>query len=212
MQDPALWAAIRDHPLRLEGKLPDLERLVLRHGRLGGARTRAALQEYRRFLYLAALAPREVAAPPLIHRIWRAHARNHQGYTVDLSRGVIRRPLPEPFDLPPPLTDAAHARTRALYRAEFGAAPPRSLWPGPLGMPARSVLGWARPGFMLGAVLLFTIGEPAWAIISALAALTAALARHLMAPWDFETPDDGLDLDFQTGSDGEAGSILLDGD
>lgn len=212
MKEPELWSALDRHPLTLEGKVPDLERLILRHGRIGGARTRKALGEYRRFLYLAALAPKEVAAPPLLHRIWRAHARNHQGYTVDLVRGLLRRPMPEAFDPQPPLTDPLHARTHALYRAEFGIAPPRALWPGPLGIPLRRGLGWAVTGLGVGIFLALSLGEPVWAALAALGCGTAAAARHHLAPWDFSKPDDGLDLDFGTGSDEPGLSIVLDKD
>jgi hypothetical protein len=196
MQDPVLWAALKDHPLPLEGKPADLHSLVVRHGGLAGWHIKTALREYRRFLYLAAIAGRDVAAPPVIHKIWRGHARYHRAYTVDLVRGLIRRPMPEAFDLPPPLSHPAHARTRALYRQEFGRAAPRAMWPGPLAMAFRQATRWAMIGFGGGMALLFMSQEPAWAVVAGLAGMASAMAHYWMSPWAFERREGENDIDF----------------
>ena len=105
MRDPALWGVLRDYPFALEGKVPTLLRVLLRKSTLGQSRAKRALDEYRRFLYLAALEGAKVAPPPLIQAIWRAHAGNWRGYHQNLCQTVLRRPLPELFDAPVSLSD-----------------------------------------------------------------------------------------------------------
>ena len=212
MQDPELWARIKDHALPLaNGK--GLERAVLRHGRLGSKASRTVLQEYRRFLYLAAVAGAEVTAPPLLREVWRAHAKDHQGYTIDLVRGAIRRPMPEPFDAPLPLSDPAHRRTRALYWQEFGQRPMPALWPGPAAMLVGRALGLAVPGFGVLAVWLVLATWLPWAFVAGAAALALALVRARVAPWEFAKRDTAVDLDF--GGSGQGGGdfdLLTGGD
>ncbi len=203
MRDPVLWDALKDHPLPLTRRRPaDAHRLIMRVLRLDENSARAMLVEYRRFLYLAAVAGREVVAPPVIHHVWQAHAKDHQSYTVALQRGVIGRPMPDPFDLPPPLSDPAHVRTRALYLEEFGEPPPRRLWPGAVSMAAEHVLKWFTIGCGGLVALLLMSQEPAWAAISGLAALTSEVARNRLTPWTVKKRDNDVDLDFGANRDG----------
>ncbi|NJM84298.1 MAG: hypothetical protein HC844_19275 [Tabrizicola sp.] len=210
MQDQALWAALENHPLPLAEVGTDLERRVLTFGRIGSRKTRAIMREYRRFLYLAAIGGPSVAAPLMLQQVWRLHARNHQSYTVDLMRGLIRRRMPEPFDAPLPASDPAHASTRALYRREFGRRPPSRLWPGPFALGARRVLTWANVALGGLTFYCFISEEIAWAMVAAVASGTAMMARQVMTPWAFEVAEGAIDLDFG-GNDMTVG-LLGDGD
>ena len=210
----ALCAGPLRWPFALEGKVPTLLRVLLRKSTLGQSRAKRALDEYRRFLYLAALEGAKVAPPPLIQAIWRAHAGNWRGYHQDLCQTVLRRKLPEPFDAPVPLSDPIHAATRTAYRREFNAEPPTVLWPRAWAMRWRRALSWVnRSSWLIVVVGGMAYESVVVALLLAGLALAAMLAQHTTAPWGIGARDDDLDLDFG-GSDGDGDiggfSILKD--
>jgi hypothetical protein len=172
------------------------------------------LSEYRRFLYLAAVAGKQVVPPPVIHRIWQLHAKDHQNYTVDLVRGLIGRPMPDPFELSPPLGDPAHARTREHYRREFGQPAPRALWPGANAMRFRQVLDLVIPALGVLAGLMFVSQYLARAAVAVLAAIACLILRDRTAPWIIRTPNTDLDFDFGANDRGagEGPGLFGDGD
>lgn len=210
MQDPALWSALKAHPLPVQGQRLGMLGLIRRVGRWGARHSAATLEEYRRFLYLAAVAGTEVVPPPILHCVWQMHARDHQHYTVDLVRGVIGRPMPNPFDLPPPLGDPAHARTRELYRREFGHRAPRVLWPTAPAMLFRRGLDLAIPALGILAALMLLSQYLAWAAVAVLAVLAGLLARDRMAPWRLRKRDTDVDL-YISGNYGDGGGDLFGG-
>lgn len=211
MLDEALWARIKDHPLPLSDGTT-LERRLLRLGRLGTRRFRVALQEYRRFLYLAAVAGPDVTPPPFLWQIWQIHARDHAAYAKDLVARVIGRPMPDPFDMALPVSHPAHHRTRALYRQEFGTNPMPALWPGPVAALLGQVLRLAVPGFALMAGWLILSRALPWALVAGAASLGCLLIQDRLAPWVFRLRDNALDLDFGSNGQGGGGFDLLDGD
>jgi hypothetical protein len=196
MKEPALWAALKDHPFPVRGASDDLSARVLKIGRLGRRRTLTALDAYRRFLYLSAIAGSEVTPPPLLGEIWRIHALDHANYTEGLVRGVIRRPMPDAFSPPLPLSHPAHRRTRALYREEFGQSPPAMLWPGPMAMAVGRALTLAVPGFAFLAIWLALTDRLAAAAVAGFSSIAFMFIPHSVVPWTFRKRDNEVDLDF----------------
>jgi hypothetical protein len=204
MQDRALWLGIKDHPL-VGSDGVTLERRLLRLGRLGTRRTRAVLEEYRRFLYLAAVAKGEVTPPLVLRQVWQIHAKDHAAYAKGLVAKVISRPMPEPFDAPLPASHPAHRRTRDLYRQEFGTDPMPALWPGPAAVLTGHALRVAVPGFALLAGWLILSREVPWAIVAGLGSLACLVVQDRVAPWVLRMRDTALDLDL--GSQGHGGGV-----
>jgi hypothetical protein len=196
MKDPALWDALRDHPFPIKGARDGLSARVLNIGRLGPRRTLTAVDAYRRFLYLSAIAGSEVTPPPLLGEIWRIHALDHANYTEGLVRGVIRRPMPDAFEPPLPLAHPAHSRTRALYREEFGQSPPSTLWPGPVARVVGRALTLATPAFAFLAIWLALTDRLAGAAVAGFASIAFLFIPDRVVPWTFRKRNNEVDLDF----------------
>ena len=196
MKDPALWAALSDHPFPIKGARDGLSARVLKIGRLGPRRTRTAMDAYRRFLYLSAIAGSEVTPPPLLGEIWRIHALDHANYTEGLVRGVLCRPMPDAFAPPLPLSHPAHRRTRALYREEFGQSRPSTLWPGPVAMGVGRALTLATPGFAFLAIWSALTDRLAGAAVAGFSSIAFLFIPDSVVPWTFRKRNNEVDLDF----------------
>ena len=131
--DRALWARIAAHEFEPVGdSLTFTGRLARDHGwSLGQAR--AAIDEYRRFCFLALRAGREVTPREEVDEVWHQHLTYSRDYWHSWCRDVLRRDLHHG----PTLGGLAEARrfagqyaeTLAAYEAWFGPPPP-GLWPG----------------------------------------------------------------------------------
>jgi hypothetical protein len=93
-----------------------------------------AIDEYRRFLFLAITSGQTVVPSQVVDKVWHLHLIYTRSYWDDLCRGVLGRPLHHH-----PSSGGASAKrecqsgyqvTLALYRREFG-APPEAIWPEP---------------------------------------------------------------------------------
>jgi len=81
-----------------------------------------AIEEYKRFVYLAMVAPMPVTPSSDVDRVWRLHLLYEKSYAAMCA--LLPRPLPYK---PLPGGDW-YARTKRYYAAEFGYQPPRHLW------------------------------------------------------------------------------------
>ncbi|MEZ6120657.1 MAG: TIGR04222 domain-containing membrane protein [Pirellulaceae bacterium] len=95
--------------------------------------TARVIEEYRRFLFLAAIAQHPVSPSEQVDQAWHLHLTYTKSYWNDLCKNVLRRELHhEPstgtdFD-----TEKMHdwyARTLVSYEKTFGAKPPEDIWP-----------------------------------------------------------------------------------
>lgn len=189
MKDPALWQRLAGFNFPLSRPSWRLADLVARELRVTKRNAALIVDEYRRFLYLAATAEEPVAASPVIDKVWRLHLRDHVAYTGALSREVVRREIIRREPRPPPLRDPAYVRTLALYRQEFTQAPFDRAWPGP-GLLRRQRRAWAVviASFALAAlsIVLSSLHERA-AVLLFLAGwvmgASSILWLHFAGPW-----------------------------
>jgi hypothetical protein len=91
--------------------------------------TRRAVEEYRRFVYLAVTCKHSVVPPEAVDKVWHLHLLYTRSYWDELCRGVLGRPLHHD---PSPGGDGTKAResykdTLKSYQAVFG-APPGDIW------------------------------------------------------------------------------------
>lgn len=97
--------------------------------------TRAVLDEYRRFLYLACTAGHPVTPSDAVDQAWHLHLCYSRSYWDELCGAVLGRPLHHG----PTAGGGAESRkyrdwyaaTLASYERAFGAAPPAAIWPAP---------------------------------------------------------------------------------
>ncbi|MSU90124.1 hypothetical protein GE300_10930 [Rhodobacteraceae bacterium 2CG4] len=133
MRDPALWNRLRDHAFDdPRAEVPFTRKLRIGEG-WSRRLTARVLDEYRRFLYLAAVSDGRVTPSRKVDRAWHLHLSYTRDYWQRLCPLLGRELHHEPSS--GPAEDARHLaqyrETLALYRQEFDAAPPRSVWPKP---------------------------------------------------------------------------------
>ncbi len=119
-----------------------------------------AVEEYRRFVYLAVTCGHPIAPSPTVDTVWHLHLLYTRSYWDDLCRGVLGRPL---HHNPSPGGEAARAdgsanylETMASYRSAFGEPNPE-IWPRPVedkpAEPARARrVCWSNEGCHCGRI------------------------------------------------------------
>ncbi len=128
MTDPALWMRVQGAMLPVEADGRSFARQLGDVTGLAPASAGRLEQEYRRFLYIAAVtaSPREPLG--LLRQAWDYHA-GFDGYLYDFCPWVLERHLPAgPVGK---LTGPAYAAAWFDYTTEFGAEPPAPYWPAP---------------------------------------------------------------------------------
>jgi len=129
----ALWQAIRSYELDPEGaEIAFAGRLAAENG-WPSAYARAAIEEYRRFCYLAMTAGHTVVPSDEIDQVWHLHLLYSERYWNDFCGNVLGRP----FHHVPALGGAEdadrhrrlYAKTLSSYEKAFGTRPPAALWP-----------------------------------------------------------------------------------
>jgi hypothetical protein len=95
---------------------------------------RRAIDEYWRFLVLAALAGHRVSPSPVVDEVWHLHLLYTRSYWEELCGKVLGFPLhhePSRGDTDGAALAADYERTLSSYERLFGEAPPPDLWPSP---------------------------------------------------------------------------------
>jgi uncharacterized protein (TIGR04222 family) len=128
-----LWQKIRDFELDdPSSSLTFTERLARENDWSLGFADRV-VQEYKRFIYLAATASHQVTPSDAVDQAWHLHLIYTRSYWEDLCRGVLGRPI---HHGPTKGGRSETARfsdqykeTLASYREAFGDEPPSDIWP-----------------------------------------------------------------------------------
>jgi hypothetical protein len=132
MRDPALWRRIEAMPL-LGPEGLDLSEEVQSRLRWRGVKAHVVAQEYRKFLYLATVAPDTVAPSLPVDELWGLHvAAGPERWRA--VRQALRTAPPQRPPLPAGRGEQYAARYPALcaaYRREFGTDPPPGVWHDP---------------------------------------------------------------------------------
>lgn len=136
-------SADRHHPLRAalaayrpgpaDAAFPFAHRLARENG-WSPAFGERVLEEYRRFLFLAATAVTPMTPSDAVDQAWHLHLTYSRDYWERLCGQVLGRPLHHD----PTAGGAAerhrffdqYARTLKAYEDAFGTAPPADIWPG----------------------------------------------------------------------------------
>ncbi len=131
--DDPLWARIARHPIGHSADPGAFTRRLARENMWRIAHAEAVVQEYRRFCYLACVAPGEITPSDAVDQAWHLHLCHTRDYWDRFCGEVLGRPLHHgPSD--GTAGDAArfarqYAETLALYAARFGQPPPATIWP-----------------------------------------------------------------------------------
>lgn len=94
---------------------------------------RRATEEYKKFVYLAAVSPTPVTPSDIVDQVWHLHLTFTRSYWDDLCGAVLGKPLHHGPTKGGSAEDARYRRqydeTLALYRREFGCDAPAAFWP-----------------------------------------------------------------------------------
>jgi hypothetical protein len=131
--DPILWERINKYtPDDPDANFAFSDRLARENG-WSKAYARRVIEEYKRFLYLAVVAGREVTPSEAVDQAWHLHLVYTRSYWDDLCANVLRRPLHHGPTKGGAREDDRYEdnyeATKARYVAEFAVAPPDDIWP-----------------------------------------------------------------------------------
>ncbi|MEH6415799.1 TIGR04222 domain-containing membrane protein [Pseudomonas sp. CGJS7] len=129
----ALWQRLRDYRFGGENPRPFLDRIA-HVGQSSRETAETALEEYRRFCFLAVEAGHEVTPSEVIDKVWHAHMTDTRDYWLRFCPQVLKRDLHHAPSLGGQAEDARHQQqyrdTLDSYRRYFG-EPPVEFWPPP---------------------------------------------------------------------------------
>jgi hypothetical protein len=133
MKDEALWLRLQafqfDDP---ESDVRFSQRLAKENG-WSASFTHAALEEYRRFVYLSQVAGHPVTPSDAVDQAWHLHLLYTQSYWEDLCGEILGGPLHHGPTRGGAAEDRKHTdwyrMTLDSYREEFGSEPPSNIWP-----------------------------------------------------------------------------------
>lgn len=132
-RNDSLWDRIEKCPIGPQSSVLGFERRLARDNGWSEAYASRVIQEYRRFLFLAARAGHPVTPSDAVDQAWHLHLI----YTEDYWTGWCREVLGFPFHHGPTRGGRTeqtkysdwYARTLASYRDWFGTPPPSDIWP-----------------------------------------------------------------------------------
>ncbi|HEX4129636.1 MAG TPA: TIGR04222 domain-containing membrane protein [Pirellulales bacterium] len=129
----ALWQAIDAHQIDdPAAALPFTKRLARENG-WSAEYARRAVQEYKRFCFLAVTMPENACPSQEVDQAWHLHLTYTRDYWGRFCPEVLGRPLHHEPTRGGPGEHAKHVamyeRTLAAYREAFGHEPPADIWP-----------------------------------------------------------------------------------
>ncbi len=133
MQNPELWQRIHAFsPDKVGTAFPFSRRLAREQG---WSRSFAlqAIEEYRRFAYLACAAGHPVTPSPVVDAVWHLHLIYTRSYWDEFCSQVLQKHLhhspTEGGQTEDEKFNDWYNRTLETYAIEFGDAPPPDIWP-----------------------------------------------------------------------------------
>jgi hypothetical protein len=150
LSQPALWQRIAQHPLGGQQQALFMRKLAQEQD-WSADYCRQAMEEYRRFVYLACVSATPLSPSQAVDAVWHLHLGFSRDYWQLFCPQVLGRELhhdPDDGTDPAPMQDQYRA-TLALYLSEFDNPAPAAVWRQAAGNPP-SRLAWLSA---LGALL-----------------------------------------------------------
>ena len=130
--DQALRRRLWDHPFEHPGRAQDILRRLCIEQAWNIEEARAAIEEYRRFCYLACVAWHPVTPSDRVDMVWHTHLVHTHDYWGPFCNDVLRRPFHHGPTQGGAQEEARYydqyAQTLASYAQHFG-PPPEHWWP-----------------------------------------------------------------------------------
>ncbi len=128
-----LWQRIQAFAIdNADDEFPFSARLARENG-WSGETTSAAIEEYRKFIYLICVSPSPLTPSEVVDQVWHLHLVYTRSYWTSLCEGVLGRAIhhePTTGGQEQALQfEDQYAQTLSLYEAEFESAPSSQFWP-----------------------------------------------------------------------------------
>lgn len=135
LENPDLWEKLLRFEFDASGTTFRFVDRLAKENHWSLERATRAIDEYRRFLYLAASAGHPVSPPDEVDQVWHLHlmyTRSYWEHLCDQTLGMAlhHEPTRGGSDETAKFADW-YARTLDSYAAAFGHAPPPDVWPPP---------------------------------------------------------------------------------
>jgi len=131
--DSALWQVINAYDIDAADVALPFSRRLARDNGWSAEFTRRAIDEYKRFIYLACVSGRTVTPSEEVDCVWHQHLIYTRDYWDRFCGEILRRPIhhcpTQGGQVEADKYRDCYRQTLALYETEFGAVPPRDLWP-----------------------------------------------------------------------------------
>jgi len=131
--DHDLWARLETMEIDPPGATTSFHQRLKQHNKWSDGYTRGVIDEYRRFLYLAARARHPVTPPDAVDQAWHLHLTYTRHYWEELCGNILGLQLHhEPSAggaLESRKFERQYQQTIESYQAAFGEAPPADIWP-----------------------------------------------------------------------------------
>lgn len=127
----ALWAAIEAHEIDKPDANDPFSKKLREGQKWSEIFTKAAILEYKRFIYLVAISPTMLSPSKIVDEVWHLHLTYTKDYWDTFCAKVIGRPIHHnPSDGADVLRfHNAYDDCLKLYQSEFEQAPPLRFWP-----------------------------------------------------------------------------------
>jgi len=158
MTDPHLWDRIKLATLPVSPARHEFPQALAYMSDLPVYEAREVVEEYRRFLYLAAISDDHRVPPEPVRKAWEMHAHNPE-YTA-FCAGALGKPLGLDDGARKFGANAAYRRTLEAYEREFGTLPPAAIWPPAIQLRVPRWLTAHAAVLGLTGILAFERGEP----------------------------------------------------
>lgn len=160
--DSLLWQRIEAFPLDGPGAVLTFTNRLAREQGWTHARAARAVQEYRRFVYLAVTAGHPVTPPEAVDQVWHLHLLYTRSYWQEFCGRVLGQELHHGPTAGGPAEGAKfadwYARTVESYVRIFGSVPPSGIWPPPAQRFSSRAAAWR----WVDAAEHWILPRPAW--------------------------------------------------
>ena len=206
MKDKDLWERLRAYDFPLSGGRGSLRDHLAQKTKLGSSKAPHVIEEYRRFLYLAATSGEVLAPSPLIDRVWDTHIEDTRAYLEDFSGKVMGRVIHHSPGRTKAADDPAYRRTLELYAREFEEEPFARVWPSQAWLQGENRRGLAIFAalilpMVLSPAMKFPLPFVAWPAVFGL----SIYINHRWGAWSVSAASDGSGCSACGGGDGGCG-------
>ncbi len=131
--DPVLWERINSYEFDApDTKFTFVDRVARENGWTGELAGKA-IDEYKKFIYLACVSEDPVTPSDAVDQVWHLHMTYTRNYWEQFCKETLKRELHhDPTQGGEDENDKFHAwydRTKYTYKKEFDSLPPEEIWP-----------------------------------------------------------------------------------